>query len=102
MIDVRRRKSLQAYFGLPGFDKITVILLQYLKCKKKPCRCIRPASSATYPVLGDAEEEYAVPFEKHNHSYRSFLELKAYVNALKPAEEQVVFIRGGFWRMIFS
>jgi hypothetical protein len=51
MIDVRWRKSLQAYFGLPGFDKITVILLKALKCKKKPCRCIHPASSTTYPFL---------------------------------------------------
>jgi hypothetical protein len=93
MIDVRWRKSLQACFGLQGFDKITIILWKALKYKKKPCRCIRPASSATYPWGGGggAEEKYVVPFEKHGHFYRSFLELKVYVNALKPAEQQVVF-----------
>jgi hypothetical protein len=32
-----------------------------------------------------------VPFEKHNHSYQNFLELGVYLNALKPAEEQVIF-----------
>jgi hypothetical protein len=31
------------------------------------------------------------PFDKHGHSYRSFLELKVYLNALKPAEDQVIF-----------
>jgi hypothetical protein len=52
MIYVMWRHSLQAYVCLPGFDKITIILLKALKCKKKPCRCIRPASSATYPGGG--------------------------------------------------
>jgi hypothetical protein len=92
MIDVRWINSLQAYFGLPGFDKITIILLKALKCKKNPCRCIRPVPSVTYPVcFGYAAENYVVPYEKDDHSYRSFLELKVYVNALKPAKEQVVF-----------
>jgi hypothetical protein len=66
--------------------------LKSLKGKNKPCRCIWPSPSATYHVcFGDAAEKYFVPFEKHDHSYRRFLELKVYVNALKPAEEQVVF-----------
>jgi hypothetical protein len=62
MIDVRWRKSLQAYFGLPGFDKTTIVLLKALKCKRKPCRCIRPATSATYPVcFGDETEKLFSP-----------------------------------------
>jgi hypothetical protein len=40
---------------------------------------------------GEAEEKYFVHYEKHEHSYRSFLELKVYVNALKPAEQQIFF-----------
>jgi hypothetical protein len=90
IIYVRWRKSLQAYFGFRGFERITIILLKALKCKKKPCRCIRPASSATYPLGGGAEEKYFVTFENHDHSYRSFLELQVHVNALKPAAQKVV------------
>jgi hypothetical protein len=59
---------------------------------KKPRRCILPAPSAIYPVcFGLTAEKYVVPFEKNINSYRSFLELKVYLNALKLAEEQVVF-----------
>jgi hypothetical protein len=34
------------------------------------------------PFGGDAEYCFVVPFEKHDHDYRSFLELKVYANAL--------------------
>jgi hypothetical protein len=83
----------QAYFGVKGFDKITIhVLLKSLKCKRKPRRCIHPSHSATYPVyVGHAADKYVVPFENHDQSYWSFLVLKVYLNALKLVEEQVVF-----------
>jgi hypothetical protein len=62
MIDVRWRKALQAYFGVKGFDKIIIVLLKALTQKRKPCRCIRPAPSTTYPVyVGYAADTYFFP-----------------------------------------
>jgi hypothetical protein len=46
----------------------------------------------TLYIFGHAEEKHFVPFDSH----RSFLELKLYVNSLKPSEEQVVFEDEGF------
>jgi hypothetical protein len=97
MIAVRWRQTLQHYFGDKGFDNITQVLLKSLKSKRNACRCPCPSPSLTYPgCIGNLEEKHFVPFEKHDNYYLSFLELKVYVNSLKPAEEQVVFEDEGF------
>jgi hypothetical protein len=93
MIDVRWRNTLQHYCGANCFDNnMTHILLKAVNIKRKACRCVRPTHCETYPVFNrHADEKYGVPFENYYNYYRSFGELKVYVNSLKLPQEQVVF-----------